>query len=101
MRNDSCPCIGAFLLEDMPGRDGDEVRHPAPFQLRFCPSISFFFEEVWSISGEKESGSNLLMVMVVCSSCAYARHLLCQANSSSSALASCKSFVSNPSVNQP
>jgi hypothetical protein len=28
-------------------------------------------------------------------------HFLCQANSSSSALASCKSFVPNPWVNQP
>jgi hypothetical protein len=28
-------------------------------------------------------------------------HELCLTNSSNSALASCKSFVSNPSVNQP
>jgi hypothetical protein len=50
---------------------------------------------------KRESGSNPFMGDGGQLPCWVRLHSLFQANSSNNAFASCKSFVSNPSVNQP
>ena len=63
-----------------------------------CTFVDYVVEVV-SIGVEKEA-SNLLFSGDGCWFL-FLPHSLCQANSSSSALASLRSVVSNPSVNQP
>ena len=57
-------------------------------------------KEVVSIGVEKESGNSLFSGDSYWFLFLFLPHVLCQANSSNSAFASCKSLVSNPSANQ-